>query len=62
MKKIKDVLNVVLVDDNNVSWGGTDGLNETVADFMNYCDNLTVNDSIEELNKELVSVGILPLI
>lgn len=62
MKKIKDVLNVVLVDDNSVSWGGTDGLNETVADFMNYCDNLTVNDSIEELNKELVSVGILPLI
>ena len=61
MKKIKDVLDVVLTDDNNVNWGGTDGPNETVADFMNYCDNLDVNGSIEDLNKELVSVGIMPL-
>lgn len=61
MKKIKDVLGVVLTDDNSVDWGGTDGPAETVADFMNYCDNLNVNDSIEDLNKELVSVGIMPL-
>lgn len=61
MKKIKDVLSVVLTDDNNINWVGVDGPVETVADFMEYCDNLNVNDSIEDLNKELVSVGIMPL-
>ena len=61
MKKIKDVLNVVLTDENNVNLSGVDGPVEIVADFMKYCDNLNVNDSIEDLNKELISVGIMPL-
>lgn len=61
MKKIKDVLNVVLTDDNNVILSGVDGPVETVSDFMKYCNNLNVNDSIEDLNKELVSVGFMPL-
>ena len=61
MKKIKDVLNVVLNDENNVNLSGVDGPVEIVADFMKYCDNLNVNDSIEDLNKELISVGIMPL-
>lgn len=61
MKKIKDVLNVVLTNDNNVILSGVDGPVETVADFMKYCDNLSVDDSIEDLNKELISVGFMPL-
>ena len=61
MKKIKDVLNVVLTDDNNVILCGVNGPVETVADFMKYCNNLSVNDSIEDLNKELVSVGFMSL-
>ena len=61
MKKIKDVLNVVLTNDNNVILSGVDGPVETVEDFMKYCDNLSVDDSIEDLNKELISVGFMPL-
>ena len=61
MKKIKDVLSVVLTDDNNINWVGVDGPVETVADFMKYCDNLDVDDSIEDLNKELILVGVMPL-
>lgn len=61
MKKIKDVLNVVLTNNNNVILSGVDGPVETVADFMKYCDNLSVDDSIEDLNKELISVGFMPL-
>ena len=56
MKKIKDVLNVVLTDDSS-DFGGICEPGETVKDFLIYSD-LRPNDSLEELNKELQTCGI----
>lgn len=59
MIKIKDVLDVVLEDDET-PYGGTEFLGETVKDFLNYTE-LTGMDSIDELNTALKECGIKPL-
>lgn len=55
-KLIKDVLNVVLEDDNT-ECGGTSFNGETVADFIEDAD-LTQEQSVKELNKALKECGI----
>lgn len=55
-KLIKDVLNVVLQDDN-AEYGGTSFNGETVADFIGEI-GLTQEQSVKELNKALKECGI----
>lgn len=58
MKKIKDILDIELRDDNTKN-GGVAFLGETVADFIDD-DDIILNeeDSVSELNKILVECGI----
>ena len=60
MKKVKDVLNVVLEDDNS-PYGGIAFESETVDDFMHDAIMLNENDYVSELNKLLVECGIKEL-
>ena len=59
MIKIKDVLDVVLEDDET-PYGGTEFLGETVRDFIGYTELIGM-DSVQELNKALKECGIKPL-
>lgn len=59
MKKIKDVLNVVLQDDIT-PYGGTEFSGETVQDFIEYTE-LDENDNINDLNETLEECGIKAL-
>ena len=56
MKTIKDVLNIVLKDDET-EMGGIEYPGETVSNFIQYTD-LNLNDSIDLLNEELKDSGI----
>lgn len=57
--KICDVLGYVLEDDNT-SFGGTAFEGETVEDFIE-TTLLSKNNSVEELNEQLVACGIIPI-
>lgn len=59
MKTIKDVLNTELKDDETET-GGIEYPGETVSNFIGYTD-LSLDDSIELLNKELKDSGIKPI-
>lgn len=60
MIKIKDVLDVILKDDNQTT-GGISHTTETVEDFIMDTD-LKPTDSLEALNRELKLCGIQPVV
>lgn len=59
MKKIKEVLNVILEDDDSLE-GGISFVGETVKDFINEVE-IDENDDISVLNEHLKECGIKPI-